>query len=97
MPELTLDDFGKRLLMVKDTGAGVHPLLLSLLITLAFYAFLLAIGAYIGAAVNRPLLGLLLTAFLGPFGWIVLFIVAMKDGKRVQERPGETNKQRGDF
>jgi hypothetical protein len=59
MPELTLVDFGKRLLMVKNSGAVVHPLFL----------------------------GLLLTAFLGPFGWIVLFIVAMKDGKRARERP----------
>lgn len=73
--------------MVKTNGTVVHPLLLGLLISLVVYAFLLAIGAYIGAAVHRPLLGLILTAFLGPFGWIVLFIVAMKDGNRAQERP----------
>ena len=46
---------------------------------------MLVIGACLGAMVNRPLAGILLTLFLGPVGWIVLFIWARDDEKVKKE------------
>ena len=42
---------------------------------------ILGIGTCLGAAVKKPLAGALLTMFLGPIGWIVLFIWAREDEK----------------
>ena len=46
---------------------------------------MLAIGAMVGAMVERPLAGVVLTLFLGPFGWIVLLIWARQSDKVKQE------------
>lgn len=43
-----------------------------------------AIGAMIGATVERPLAGALLSVFFGPIGWIILLIWARQDKKLEQ-------------
>jgi hypothetical protein len=42
---------------------------------------LVGIGAMVGAMVDRPLAGVLVTVFLGPLGWIVLLIWARQEDK----------------
>jgi hypothetical protein len=42
---------------------------------------MLAIGAMVGAMVERPVAGAFLTLFLGPLGWIVLLIWAKQSDK----------------
>ena len=42
---------------------------------------MIAIGAMLGAMVERPLAGALMSLFLGPFGWIILLIWARQSDK----------------
>ena len=42
---------------------------------------MIAIGAMLGAMVERPLAGALLSLFMGPIGWIILFIWARQSDK----------------
>ena len=46
---------------------------------------MIAIGAMLGAMVERPLAGALLSLFGGPVGWIILFIWARQSDKVKQE------------
>lgn len=42
---------------------------------------MVAIGAMLGAMVERPLAGALLSVFFGPIGWVILFVWAKQDKK----------------
>ena len=42
---------------------------------------MVAIGAMIGAMVERPVAGALLSVLFGPIGWIILFVWAKQDKK----------------
>jgi K+ transporter len=56
---------------------------------------MLALGAYFGAAVKKPAAGVFLTMFLGPVGWIILFIWAREDEKVKQAGLNSANKDPG--
>jgi hypothetical protein len=42
---------------------------------------MIAIGALVGAMVERPLAGVVVTVLMGPLGWIVLLIMARQEDK----------------
>ena len=53
---------------------------------------MIAIGALVGAMVERPLAGVVLTVLLGPLGWIVLLILVRQDDK-VKQAGLQSDKQ----
>jgi hypothetical protein len=55
------------------------------------YAVMVAIGAFMGNAVGKPLAGILLTMAFGPLGWIFLFLL-VREEQRNTEAAKDTGK-----
>lgn len=58
----------------------MNPLLAFLIV----YAVIVAIGAFMGNAVNKPLAGVLLTMAFGPLGWVFLFLLVREEQRNAE-------------
>jgi hypothetical protein len=48
------------------------------------YAVMVAIGAFMGNAVGKPLAGILLTMAFGPLGWVFLFLLGREEQRNAE-------------